>query len=496
MARSDALLDEGRAGGQAQGGLGDVGVGTGLEALAEGLDLGRRGGRPDEHAVAAGALGFLDHQLGQVGEDVGQLLRLAALPGGHVAQDGLLVEIEADHVADIGVHRLVVGDAGADGVGQHHIAGAVRRQQARHAEHGLGVEGQGVEEGVVQATVDHVHRLRAGGGAHEHAVVTHEQVGPLHQLDAHLACQEGVLEVGAVEAAWGEHHHAGVVQRAGALERFQQQVRVVVDGGDALGGEQLGEQPHHHLAVFEHVAHAAGGAQVVFQHVVGAVAVAHQVDPGDVGVDVAVQVQALHGDLVALVGQHLLGGDDPGLDDALLVVEVGEEQVQRLDALDAAALDHAPFAHGDGAGDGVEGNQALGALLVPIEGEGDTGPVEQQVGFAPPLGKQFFGGFGQPAGELPVVRTAIAARVVHLVIKGAGHAGLLVATDHRAVASAVPATKILPDQAVATRLKIHCTTAVQPWERIGTPRPVWRRLEARTVGIAAAFRLFARQKGV
>ncbi|KIV74769.1 hypothetical protein SZ55_0338 [Pseudomonas sp. FeS53a] len=60
----------------------------------------------------------------------------------------------------------------------------------------------------------------------------------------------------------------------------------------------------------------------------------------------------------------------------------------------------------------------------------------------------------------------------------------------------MPATKILPDQAVATRPKITCTTAVQPWERIGTPRPVWRRLEARTVGIAAAFRLFARQEGV
>ncbi|MCY1278586.1 hypothetical protein D9M70_273170 [compost metagenome] len=240
-----------------------------------------------------------------------------------------------------------------------------------------------------------------------------------------------MLEVGAVEAPRGEHHHAGVVQRAGALQGVEQQVRVVVDRRDALRGKQLGEQAHHHLAVLEHVADAARGAQVVLQHVVGAVAVAHQVDPGDVRVDVAVQVEALHRQLVALVGQHLLGGDDPGLDDALVVVEVGEEHVQRLDALDAALLDHAPFAGGDGAGNDVEGDQALGALVVAVEGEGDPRPVEQQVGFAAALGQQVVRGFFQPAGKFPVMRTALAVGGIHLVIEGTGHAELLV-TQHSA----------------------------------------------------------------
>ncbi|MNF94845.1 hypothetical protein D3C84_775660 [compost metagenome] len=140
------------------------------------------------------------------------------------------------------------------------------------------------------------------------------------------------------------------------------------------------------------------------------------------GIDVAVQVEALHGDLVTLVGQELLGGNDPGLDDPLVMVEVGEEQVQCLDALDAALLHHPPFAHGNGAGNGVEGDEALGALLVAIEGEGDTGAVEQQVGISASLGQQLLGRVRQPAREFPVVRTAFATRVVHLVIKGAGHA--------------------------------------------------------------------------
>lgn len=190
-------------------------------------------------------------------------------------------------------------------------------------------------------------------------------------------------------------------------------------------GEQLGEQPHHHLAVFQHVADAAGGAQVVFQHVPGAVAVAHQVHPGDVGVEVAVQIQPAHGHLVAIVGQHLLGGNDAGLEDALLVVEIGEEQVQRLHPLDAATFHGAPLAGRNGAGNDVEGNQSLGALLITVQGERDTRAMEQQIRLAPALGQHLLGRVRQPLGEGPVVGPTRAPRVVHLVVEPAPHSALL-----------------------------------------------------------------------
>ncbi|MNJ80078.1 hypothetical protein D3C77_783250 [compost metagenome] len=74
------------------------------------------------------------------------------------------------------------------------------------------------------------------------------------------------------------------------------------------------------------------------------------------------QVQALHGDLIALVGQYLLWRDDAGLEDALVVVDVLQEQVQRLHPLDTATLDRAPLAGADAARDDIEGDQALGAL--------------------------------------------------------------------------------------------------------------------------------------
>jgi len=145
-----------------------------------------------------------------------------------------------------------------------------------------------------------------------------------------------------------------------------------------------------------------------------------------VGIQIAVQIQALHSQLILLVGQHLFGGNDPGLDDALFMVEVGEKHVQRLDPLNAATFDNPPFTGGNAARDGVEGNQALGALLIPVEGESDPGAVKQQIGFTPALGQQFSGGFGQPAGELAVMRANLPCPIVHFVVISADHAVLLV----------------------------------------------------------------------
>ena len=60
VARRDARFDEGRAGGQAQRGLGDVVAGVGDQVGPEVLDLGLGGGRADQHAVAPGAVHLLE----------------------------------------------------------------------------------------------------------------------------------------------------------------------------------------------------------------------------------------------------------------------------------------------------------------------------------------------------------------------------------------------------------------------------------------------------
>ena len=54
---------------------------------------------------------------------------------------------------------------------------------------------------------------------------------------------------------------------ATARKRVEQQVGIVRDRRDAIAREEIGKEPHHHLAVLEHVRHARRHAQVVLEHV-------------------------------------------------------------------------------------------------------------------------------------------------------------------------------------------------------------------------------------
>ena len=108
-----------------------------------------------------------------------------------------------------------------------------------------------------------------------------------------------------------------------------------------------------------------GHAQVVLEHVVAAAAVgvggAHDVDAGDVRVDAAGHLDALHLGAVLRVAEHLLGRDDARLQDLLAVVDVVEEAVQRRDPLAQPPLQLAPLVRRDDARDQVERDQPLGA---------------------------------------------------------------------------------------------------------------------------------------
>ena len=75
----------------------------------------------------------------------------------------------------------------------------------------------------------------------------------------------------------------------GATERSvsNSSPRVLVDRAHAVAVEERGEDALQRLAALEHVADARRGAQVVLQHEVAAVAVAHEVGAADMGVDVA-----------------------------------------------------------------------------------------------------------------------------------------------------------------------------------------------------------------
>ena len=69
--------------------------------------------------------------------------------------------IEPDHVGHILVDDLVIGHAGADGIGETDVAGAVGFDESGHAEDGILAEDFRVEEVVVEAAVDGIDLFQA-----------------------------------------------------------------------------------------------------------------------------------------------------------------------------------------------------------------------------------------------------------------------------------------------------------------------------------------------
>ena len=222
-------------------------------ALVSELLLGRV--RADEDALAARLAGRLDHELVHVLERVGALLGVGEQPGGEVVEDRLLTDVEADHLRHVVVDRLVVGDARADRVRDRDVARAIDAHQAGHAEQRVGSELERIHEGVVDAAVDRVDLGEPPRRAHVADAVAHDEVGRLDELDAHLAGEEGVLEVGAVGGARRPYDHDRVLAAAGCrrLQRVQQQRGVVAHRADVVAREQLGQQPAHRNPVLEHV---------------------------------------------------------------------------------------------------------------------------------------------------------------------------------------------------------------------------------------------------
>ena len=396
VAWRDTTLDKGRATRQAQRRLRNISVRVGAHSAGEVFNFSFGGGWPDQHAVATRPVYLLDHQIFQVGQGVVQVVFVAAHVGWHVVQNRLLTQVELDHLGHIRIDRLVIGHTGANRVADSHVGRAVGVHQPGTAKRGVLAEHFGVQKVVVHAPVNHVHAFGATGGAHVHKLVLHKQVLPLHQFHTHLLGQKRVFEVGAVVHAGREHHHGrfGGRRRAGRAQGLQQQIRVMRDRRDPVRAEKVGKQPHHHLAVFQHVANAAGHPQVVFKHVVHALTLRvrcpHDVYPRNMRIHVARYVDAHHLGTELRVVHHLVGRNQSGLDDLLAVIHIVDKAVQRRDPLHQAFFEIGPFMRRDDARDQVKRNQAFvpGTVFVfgTINRKRDADAPKDQFGFFAPLG--------------------------------------------------------------------------------------------------------------
>lgn len=61
------------------------------------------------------------------------------------------------------------------------------------------------------------------------------------------------------------------------------------------------------------------------------------------GINLIGQGVALHAGLELLVCQHLFGGNDARVEDVLIVIDIMQKGIQRLDALTNAAIQFAPL---------------------------------------------------------------------------------------------------------------------------------------------------------
>ena len=103
------------------------------------------------------------------------------------------------------------------------------------------------------------------------------------------------------------------------------------------------------------------------------------------------------------------------------MIDVLEEQVDRRQPLGQAALERPPLRRGDDARQQVERKDALGALVVAVDGEGDALGQKRLVRFELTLAQLGLGRAAQLLEQRAAVRPRLPRRLEHLVVVGVEH---------------------------------------------------------------------------
>ncbi len=79
--------------GKADGGLGNIGPGIGLDTAGKLLSFRLVGMGTDHHAVSAAFIGRFDHKLIQIVKHMGTVFVIPAHIGGHIRQNGVFPQV-------------------------------------------------------------------------------------------------------------------------------------------------------------------------------------------------------------------------------------------------------------------------------------------------------------------------------------------------------------------------------------------------------------------
>src|SRR5262245_5609597 len=285
--------------------------------------------RPDEHPVAAGFVRrFHNHLVQLIEHEVARLL-INAAKRRHVLQDRFFRQVVTDDVRHVRINHFVVRDAAAGCVRKRNVALAPRTYQTTNTQRRILAEDRGIEKQIVDAAVDHVHLHETLDRAHVHLVVaTDDQIGAYDELRGHRLREVCVLEVCRVLDARRQYDDLGIAPtRRERRKATAQLLGIVVDWIDRVLIEELGKDPLHYLAVFEHIRHTRRHTQVVLEHVYGAVGIAYEIGAAHVAPDTmwGIDAEAFRTKLARLFDQ--LARQYTVAQRALVVIDVVDEPV-------------------------------------------------------------------------------------------------------------------------------------------------------------------------
>src|SRR6185503_845460 len=133
--------------------------------------------------------------------------------------------------------------------------------------------------------------------------------------------------------------------------------------------QQIGQQPFSDLAVLEHIAYARWRAQIIFEHIKGAVVVADNIDARDVHINVIRNLQLVHLAQKVRTRVNDIYGYNAVLNNKLVVVNVLDEEVERGKPLLDAFLHQIPFLRGNDAGYNIKREYFFNTLAAVINGK-------------------------------------------------------------------------------------------------------------------------------
>ncbi len=234
------------------------------------------------------------------------------------------------------------------------------------------------------------------------------------KLDAHLAGQEGVLEIGRVAHTGGEQHHDRLLgtNRRGPPQRVEQPPRIGSNRPHMLLQEQAGKDAGHGPAVLHHVGHAGRHLQVVLEYPQEPCLVADDIDPCEVDPHAVRRLDTVRRPAKPGRGGEQRPRHHPVPDHLARPVDVGEKRLQRAYPLHDARFDQLPLGRRDQPRDQVEREDPLFAGM----GEHDALVAEAAIpGLRPP--RQVVAGERlQGVIQRPRVRVRQAIRPEHLII--------------------------------------------------------------------------------